>query len=275
MPTTPPPPSTPSPNQTDAILDPSGQLSAQSLELIKSYTERVRRFYKAPGKELNDASDTAEKGLDALADILTFGKHGRRRDKDRAQHQEDLSRRIKEGTEQTLLEKKNGLQVQLRFAEQSLAKWEVFAQRFPITMDHMALLIQKSQEILRQRETSAKSGEVADQAIKETSKQLKLLVALLKGMKANPQDEETPALQAWNASVRILSQLAQTTNETAETFIHRAIEGADKETLNSFITELGGLYADLQSYSKLIQENIQQDKADIEAILKQLEELNK
>ncbi|HEV8255423.1 MAG TPA: hypothetical protein VGR42_00475 [Casimicrobiaceae bacterium] len=222
-----------------------------------------------------DASKAAEKGLDALADIITFGDHGRRRDRDRAAKAEEKSQAVRKGVENTYAEKLAGLKRVIQNAETDLQLWESFAKRYPVVME-------KQEKLLKQANTALKNQNQVAANLKNVSSEaqsLKMALAQFnRAIKTIPVDKSKhtdPAAQVWDEAITEVARLAKLSNQSEEVFLSRAIAVADPALLMDFMNEVAGIRGQLLAMSRQISWNIEASKKELANLRAELATLEK
>jgi DNA repair exonuclease SbcCD ATPase subunit len=150
----------------------------------------------------NKVIEDTVRHLDVAQDLITFGGHGRQRDIDRANTEEDKSKLVREGSQKAKAEKINGLKNQLQDKEREIRRWKQIIAKYPAVSKQQDLLIDLAKARLEYLGQLQNNLDMASKAVQDSDAALRMFVTLVHSSKAQAN---TRAADVWDDVLQTLA----------------------------------------------------------------------
>ena len=237
--------------------------------------------YIAPGTEAvaipheltpQGSVERAERILDATADAITFGQHGRDRDKERAKQEEQLADARRKGIEDTKTATLNGLQGQLELVKQSVEQWQRFNNKLPTVLEYQKRLITFATDVLAHNIDVQATLKSMGEGLQDTKGSLAVLVG---AMRAAPQTSDRFAdAEVWDFGVTTMVKQMKNSNEEVEHYLNRAILQSDPKELGDFIDAVSKSRNRVEQLVDEAKHNLEAESANKASLEKQIATLH-
>lgn len=213
---------------------------------------------------------------DAIHDIVTFGEFGRQRDRERAAAAEREALAKRDGSAETLQQKKRDLQESISQARANVADWEDLLSVGPAAVQQLLNLSTAAQNELKARAQLAASARAAKNANDDASASLEMISRVLAPSRSTEDADKMLArvTASWNMSKSVIIGLAKNANVDEGRLLSAIISQADEGSLQQFVTAAGKVQAYFDGLLSVAQEKLQSAKAKLENYERQMAALN-
>jgi hypothetical protein len=209
--------------------------------------------------------------VDGLNDVLTFGEHGRSRDRERAEAAEALSQKTLQDAQASKSQKIDDLNQAISGKKKTLEElWhlqEVVGAIVPL----QDLLIQLAEDALKSRQQQSADLAAAQDAATDANNALRTFAEIHQQYSAAGESPE----DNWDDTIaQVQVQIGQDSATATLKYLKNALDSANSSSIDQFVLALSEMKSKLIRLNSELLEEVASCKSDIETLKAQLREFS-